>query len=292
VLRNRFEAELARQASKTEQQHLTTNSKGGSGVGLPRPPLTQIKVPAPQLSSVVTTTATTTPVKGSTKGKKERTKFAAAPGEQLLQQQPVNPKLGQQMPPSGTPTKSRNKKKKRSALANASNPHHLRNYVPSRLAQPLHSSSTTQQQQQQSWISPPPVRFLSVEIPPRRKQKNGEPVVQPTTQVPLTNPADEWICPFCEYDLFYSDDSDNARFRKAVRNRKKILRRRRRARERAAAAASGKAMKGTNAGNGENVHPVAVTQPGVPPAAHVAQQNGNAVMEEGLFNETSGPPLS
>jgi hypothetical protein len=41
---------------------------------------------------------------------------------------------------------------------------------------------------------------------------------------------------FCEYKLFYGDDT---KYRLAVRNRKKILRRRRRARERAAAAASG-----------------------------------------------------
>jgi hypothetical protein len=52
----------------------------------------------------------------------------------------------------------------------------------------------------------------------------------------LTNPADEWICAFCEYELFYGDEQD---YRRAIRSRKKILRRRRRARERAAAAASG-----------------------------------------------------
>jgi hypothetical protein len=52
----------------------------------------------------------------------------------------------------------------------------------------------------------------------------------------LTNPAEEWICAFCEYSLFYGDDQE---YRRAIRNRKKILRRRRRARERAAAAASG-----------------------------------------------------
>jgi len=46
---------------------------------------------------------------------------------------------------------------------------------------------------------------------------------------------DEWVCAFCEFDLFYGDE---AGFRRALRNRKKILRRRRRARERAALAAS------------------------------------------------------
>lgn len=55
----------------------------------------------------------------------------------------------------------------------------------------------------------------------------------------LTNPADEWICPFCEYKLFYGEEPG---YTKSVRNRKKILKRRRRAQERAAAAASGKPL--------------------------------------------------
>jgi hypothetical protein len=139
------------------------------------------------------------------------------------------------------------KKKKRSALANASNPHHLRNYVPSRLP---HSTpprpaaahaSPALGAQSNSYL---PLRFLSADIPPRRRGRKGAngnangnangaladggPV--------LTNPADEWICAFCEYELFYGDD---AQHRRAVRSRKKILRRRRKARERAAAAASG-----------------------------------------------------
>ena len=42
----------------------------------------------------------------------------------------------------------------------------------------------------------------------------------------LINPADEWVCPFCEYELFYGDEAE---YRRAIRNRKKILRRRRRA---------------------------------------------------------------
>ena len=79
------------------------------------------------------------------------------------------------------------------------------------------------------------MQFLSTKIPPRKDR------VQPTTQVPLTNPADEWIYLFRE---FCSDDLDKASFRKAVRNRKEILRRRRRTRVRAAAAAaSGRATR-------------------------------------------------
>ncbi|EPQ56662.1 hypothetical protein GLOTRDRAFT_138329 [Gloeophyllum trabeum ATCC 11539] len=133
---------------------------------------------------------------------------------------------------NGVPNKPRTKKKKRSALANASNPHHLRNYVPSRLPHSGGGAAAQAGANAQSFVSPPPLRFLAAEIPPRRRKKS-----EVTPAALPTNPADEWICPFCEYDLFYGDE---ARFRRAVRNRKTILKRRRRARERAAAAASGK----------------------------------------------------
>ena len=139
------------------------------------------------------------------------------------------------------------KKKKRSALANASNPHHLRNYVPSRLphtgpgdggAAAHGSGGTAAANASGNTIWPLPLRFLSSEIPPRRRSRAKNSTPPPTTVplIQLTHPAEEWICAFCEYDLFYGED---AAYRRAVRNRKKILKRRRRARERAAAAASG-----------------------------------------------------
>lgn len=124
------------------------------------------------------------------------------------------------------------KKKKRSALANASNPHHLRNYIPTRLPNSGQVNAAVNTQNQ-NLLSPLPIHFLSADLPPRRRKKNERPAVPVAT---LTNPADEWICPFCEYDLFYGDDTA---YQRAIRSRKKILRRRRRARERAAAAASG-----------------------------------------------------
>ncbi|TBU47530.1 hypothetical protein BD309DRAFT_467644 [Dichomitus squalens] len=142
------------------------------------------------------------------------------------------------------------KKKKRSALANASNPHHLRNYVPSRLPHSGPPSAQQAMQNAQNLLTPLPLRFLSAEIPPRRRKKS-EPNVTPVST--LTNPAEEWICPFCEYQLFYGDDQSYAR---AVRNRKKILRRRRRARERAAAAASGAtAAAAAEKAQDDEVHP-------------------------------------
>lgn len=134
-----------------------------------------------------------------------------------------------------TKKQGKTKKKKRSAMANASNPHHLRNYIPSRVSYlGGHSASSAYGQAQSSnTLGPLALKFLSATLPPRRKgrilgvESLGPSLVQPET---------EWICPFCEYSLFYSDD---AAMQRAVKNRRRILVRRRNARERAAAAASG-----------------------------------------------------
>lgn len=134
---------------------------------------------------------------------------------------------------SAAGTKRGGKKKKRSALANASNPHHLRNYVPSRLPNSAQTNGTQVNVNTQGYLGPPPLRFLSAQIPPRRKGKGSENVPAST----LTNPSDEWICPLCEYKLFFGEETGYTR---AVKSRKKILKRRKRAQERAAAAASGK----------------------------------------------------
>jgi hypothetical protein len=55
----------------------------------------------------------------------------------------------------------------------------------------------------------------------------------------LTSQGEEWICPTCEYQLFYGDEQG---YRMVVRNRKKILKCRRRAREQAVAAANRSGM--------------------------------------------------
>ncbi len=115
--------------------------------------------------------------------------------------------------------------------------------MPSRLPHSGPPNAQQAVQNAQNLLTPLPLRFLTAEIPPRRRKKSEASVTPVSTT--LANPADEWICPFCEYQLFYGDDQSYTR---AVRNRKKILRRRRRARERAAAAASGVAPAAAGAG--------------------------------------------
>jgi len=210
MLRNRFEAELARQANKAAK----------------------IAAANRLMSSL--------PAKGSRSKRPDRAQHKARtlPGSKGVEQ------TAEFLDQTLTGSKARGgKKKKRSALANASNPHHLRNYVPSRLPSSGHTNSNQANANVQNYLGPMPLRFLSAEIPPRRRKK--APGVQPTSQ--LTNPTDEWICAFCEYALFYGDELE---YRRAIRNRKKILRRRRRARERAAAAASGNSTAKATEKNG------------------------------------------
>ncbi|EMD39188.1 hypothetical protein CERSUDRAFT_112862 [Gelatoporia subvermispora B] len=165
---------------------------------------------------------------GSTRSTKaNRKQGAQSPGGT-----PLDPAASPQDAPASS-GKGKGKKKKRAVLANASNPHHLRNYVPSRLPGAGQANAAQAAANAQNLLSPLPLRFLSAELPPRRRKGTERPLAPVLS---LTSPLDEWICPFCEYALFYGDEQA---FQRAVRNRKKILRRRRRARERAAAAASG-----------------------------------------------------
>ncbi|KAG9309889.1 hypothetical protein JVU11DRAFT_9919 [Chiua virens] len=130
-------------------------------------------------------------------------------------------------PPELSPTgKTRgSKKKKRNALAIASNPHHRKNYVPSRLPSSGYVNLVQATLNAQNSLGPPPLQFLSAELPRRRKKETA------SLRAQIADPVDEWICPRCEYSLFYGDGPD---YRRAIRDRKQILRRRRRAQERAA----------------------------------------------------------
>ena len=216
VLCNRFEHELAQQAEQVAESAKKciatagTNTVGGGGA-----------------------TATTA-------NRNERAVRKARATTQPVEQQDAAdvPAVSKT---SSSSMKTSGKKKKRSALANASNPHHLRNYVPSRIPNQGQPSAAQLGANAQNMLSPLPLLFLSAQIPPRR---GTQPRPSAVVASQLTNPAEEWICPACEYRLFYGDKQG---YQVGVRNRKKILKRRRRARERAAAAANG-------SGTGVGVH--------------------------------------
>lgn len=150
---------------------------------------------------------------------------------QVVDSEDVPPETGLDLEAGGKAKSKTGKKKKRSALANASNPHHLRNYVPSRLP---HSGPVDGSHVGVNNIWPLPIRFLAAETPAKGSRSHRK--ADASASLKTTRPAEEWICAFCEYDLFYGDD---AAYRTAVRKRKKILRRRRKAAERVAAASSG-----------------------------------------------------
>ncbi|KAF5332122.1 hypothetical protein D9611_008182 [Ephemerocybe angulata] len=298
TLRNRFEAELERQAANAERLAAaskalvaasngtahgsvanTAHNLGGAG-GTP-------KGTRPKKSKVGSSPSKTRKDPPSTNvahgagapsatgkpGAAVQQPHQGAPAAQR-QPQPQAPRQGapananggsqqpqSQLSPHIIPS-SKPKKKKRSAMANASNPHHLRNYVPSRLPHSTEGGGghggNAGLNAGYGLLGPLPVRFLTAELPPRRgnagvnspssangagKKKGsvnggaGSGGGTGTSGGAAVGPAtDEWMCAFCEYDLFFGDD---AAFRKAVSSRKKILKRRRRARERAAAAANG-----------------------------------------------------
>ena len=167
----------------------------------------------------------------------KRAAFAASRTSQTKRSTKLQPSLPTGDPPADplelSPSgKGRgSKKKKRNGLAIASNPHHRTNYVPSRLASSGHVNPAQAALNAQNSLGPQSLRFLSAELPPRRRKES----VAVKTQI--VDPADEWICPRCEYSLFYGDGAD---YRRSIRDRKQILRRRRRAQERASGLGGGK----------------------------------------------------
>ncbi|WWD19125.1 hypothetical protein CI109_103583 [Kwoniella shandongensis] len=114
-------------------------------------------------------------------------------------------------------TKNKSKKKKRSVLANQSNPHHVNNYRPSRTVSP-HGDPYEPYPHHLDLVAPPSMHFLAAQ--PIRKTA---PI--PGTHAPPTavRPAeDDYICCFCEFDLYYG--SEKAR-KRAVRQRRRELKR-------------------------------------------------------------------
>ncbi|GAA5995102.1 uncharacterized protein JCM10292_004540 [Rhodotorula paludigena] len=161
-------------------------------------------------------------------------------------------------PPPPLPRKGSSKKgrKKRSAHANALNVHHRDNYVPSRL--PSHVTPTPGPHdgtpQLTSW--PASEEALASAGPYASTCGGGH-----------FCGHDEWLCLFCEYELFYGEES---LLYKAIRKRKNVLKVRRKAQARA--------HKATGAAAGEAAPAAASTSAAVPSPAAPAD-SGAAVTE-------------
>ncbi|GAA5908032.1 uncharacterized protein JCM6883_004094 [Sporobolomyces salmoneus] len=132
-------------------------------------------------------------------------------------------------PPRKAPPKKG--RKKRSALANAHNVHHRDNYVPSRLpaapsqAQHHHNSQSNDPSfGPSSW---PASEAAIASAGSYASTCGGGHYCDP----------DEWLCLFCEYQLFYGEEP--ALYR-AVRKRKGVLKVRQKAKDRAQKATQGK----------------------------------------------------
>ena len=144
-------------------------------------------------------------------------------------------------PPAPTTRKASTKKgkKKRSAHANALNVHHRDNYVPSRAPAPGQAAQD------------PPPRFMSWPASEEAIASAGP--FASTCGGGHYCSADEWLCLFCEYELFYGEES---LLYKAVRRRKNVLKVRKKAQDRAnkatyASEASATPLSGAN----DHAHP-------------------------------------
>lgn len=113
-------------------------------------------------------------------------------------------------------------KKKRSAHANALNVHHRDNYVPSRSPAPGAAANE------------PPPRFMSWPASEEALASAG-PYASTCGGGHFCGP-DEWLCLFCEYELFYGEES---LLYKAIGRRKNVLKVRKKAQDRANKAAHG-----------------------------------------------------
>ncbi|GAA5972388.1 hypothetical protein JCM11641_002435 [Rhodosporidiobolus odoratus] len=144
-------------------------------------------------------------------------------------------------PPPAPPPASKPKKKgrkKRSAHANAHNMHHRDNYVPSRL--PKQDSSHQSESSTPLLTSWPASAEAVAEAGEYASTCGGGHFCSP----------DEYVCLFCEYELFYGEES---LLLKAIRKRKGVLSRRKKAKDRAMKATQGGAngAPATDAGGQE-----------------------------------------
>lgn len=153
----------------------------------------------------------------SRSGKATRT--AAASSHSALEEDARPGEYATPTPTTGMSSKTPLKKgkKKRSAYANANNSHHRQNYVPSRLPS---STPSRRQEGVEGALS----LFGDSELPHDNKS------------AVFNFASDEWMCMFCEYELWYGNRPQLAG---CVKKRKKLLKIRKKAADRAKEAVEG-----------------------------------------------------
>lgn len=193
----------------------------------------------------------------------------AVQGQPPVGQPPAPATQDSTIPPPVTPSKPPPKKgkKKRSAYANANNVHHRQNYIPSRL--PGRHTDSPELPTHAAPAAPAAAAPISAAKSSSAKYDTthgslDKPLPHGNASQVFNFEPDEWMCTFCEYELWYGSKPQLA---KCVKKRKKLLKIRQKAIERAKGAADG-----TNRKNA-----AAKTAPPPPPAAPAPAGAANGI---------------
>lgn len=135
------------------------------------------------------------------------------------------------LPPLRRPPPPKKGRKKRIALANGQNPHHRDNYVPARKPSPASPHTTSQPLTDHGSTAASPLMSW-----PASDQAIAAVGGQHSSFDSQFATSDEFLCVWCDYELFYGEDHA---FTKAMLKRQKLLKVRRKAKARAAKAANG-----------------------------------------------------
>ena len=123
-------------------------------------------------------------------------------------------------PPSAGPKPKSKKGKKRSAHANANNPHFKSNYIPSRMPAAAAQSHHDSAQALTSWPA------SEEAIASGRAAGTGA-----RRAAGYFAGSEEWLCAFCDYEIFWGEESHLV---KATKRRQKVLEVRRKSKKKAA----------------------------------------------------------
>ena len=225
----------------------TSTQAPASGKRTPAPAPRPVAAPAPAPAPAPAAPSSSTPAPAASAA-------ASPPLAPLPDVALPSPPAGSSLPPtpSRKPTAKKGRKK-RSAHANALNVHHRDNYVPSRL--PSHTPSTNGVAHDANGTP-----YLTSWPASDEALASAGPYASTCGAGHFCGP-DEWLCLFCEYELFYGEEPLLYR---AVRKRHNVLKVRKKAKDRA-----------TKATQGGGSAPTAGAAAAVDPAAHGAPVEGS-----------------